>query len=173
MCNKKKPNKKTKSYFFIKELLFCNFFEDLENSKTIKIEKNITNFKKIFFLIRFFNFFHQQILFLGSPLLLNLFFKSFSIKSKHLFFLNEDWLLGFLTNKKIFPQLIICFKINSFFFSKESFKKQLPLICFLDAKDKSFQIVDFIVFLNLKSHISIIFLCFFLKELLSKKNGKR
>ena len=96
----------------IKELLFNICFDNVvknnlcftqdfsgyyKEQKIHDIEKTVVNYKKCFALIRFFDFFKLQILFLGKPLLSELFFKNISLKSRHLFLLNEDWLLGFLT----------------------------------------------------------------------------
>jgi hypothetical protein len=97
----------------IKELLFNSCFDNAvskppvcflqdfsgyyKNQKIHDIEKTVVNYKKCFVLIRFFDFFKLQMLFLGKPVLSELFFKNLSLKSRHLFLKNEDWLLGFLT----------------------------------------------------------------------------
>jgi hypothetical protein len=97
----------------IKELLFNTCFDNVvSNSKVFfvqdfsgcykeqklhDIEKTVVNYKKCFALIRFFDFFKLQIIFLGKPLLSELFLKNLSLKSRHIFLLNEDWLFGFLT----------------------------------------------------------------------------
>jgi hypothetical protein len=117
------PTKNTKNLFqslaknksnvvFIKELLCNTCFDNIVSKKVFftqdfsgyykeqkipDIEKTVVNYKKCFALLRFFDFFKLQILFLGKPLLSELFLKNLSLKSRHIFLLNEDWLFGFLT----------------------------------------------------------------------------
>jgi hypothetical protein len=86
-------NVESKSNLFLAQ----NFSGCYKEQKPHEIEKTFVNYKKCFALIRLFDFFKLQVLFLGKPLLSELFFKNLSLKSRHLFLLNEDWLLGFLT----------------------------------------------------------------------------
>jgi ribosomal protein S2 len=175
---------------FVKELLLNAFFEKLaikgliqkssflgiRNQQIIfNVEKTILNYKKTFLLVRFFDFFKLQILFLGSPPLLEFFLKSLLLRTRHLFILNDAWLLGFLTNKRIFPSLIICFFKTLNFSSQESFKKHIPLVSFTDLSTNKnlFKKTDFMISLNTKSVLNVKLFFNFFKYLLSKKNGKR
>lgn len=137
-------------------------------------EKSILNYKKIFFLIRFFDFFHLPILFFGSSVLLEFFFKSLSVRTNHFFLLEEDWVPGLLTTEKIFPVLIVCLKKKSIFSGRDLFTKLIPFSCFVEFSDlHSLNHYDYSIWLSLKSKASVKLFLNFFKQLKIKKDGKR
>jgi hypothetical protein len=177
---------KDKNSAFIKELLRNNLFDsdkansnkrpwlqDFSGFQSNDTEKTVFNYKKCFALIRLFDFFRLQILFLGKPLLSELFLKNLSLKSRHVFLLNEDWLFGFLTNKQFFPKLIISFKSDI----RQNEVLKTPYLCFINSfelEESSFicnNITDYLF--SLKYFSSVIFFFSFLKHLVLNKNGKR
>jgi hypothetical protein len=171
---------------FTKELLLNNFFDSgasknkpwlaqdfsgfYKDHRITDNEKTVFNYKKCFALIRLFDFFRLQILFLGKPLLSELFLKNLSLKSRHIFLFREDWLFGFLTNKQFFPKLIISFKSDV----RQNELLNTPFVCFINSSEleSSFSHNPDYLF-SLKSFSNLIFFFSFLKHLVLNKNGKR
>jgi ribosomal protein S2 len=130
------------------------FFLGLRNGSVVfDLERSLTTFIKVLQLIKGCHSSSAKILFVGCPHSIEHIVQKELSKSRHTFISENSWVLGSLTNynqSKIRPDLIVTFNRTCTFPSKECFKKDVPLISFVD---ETFDItyVDYPIFVNLKS----------------------
>ena len=166
----KKDHQQTFEKKLLKELLFSEGFlgsNSLENLKDKKafflglrkgfsvydLEKTLTTYFKVLDLVKSFNESSLQILFVGCPPSLEVDIERELSGSNHIFVKEDSWVLGSLTNyiqSGLSPNLIITYKDLRSFPSKECFKKETPLISFVD-DSCDFDFVDYPILVNLKS----------------------
>lgn len=124
-----------------------------KGSVVFDIEKSLTTYLKVLRLVTACKESSSQILFVGCPPQIESVVRKKLNNSRHIFISESSWVLGSLTNSsqsELFPNLIITFNLNRTFPSRECFKKEIPLVSFIDdACDFSF--IDYPIFINLKS----------------------
>jgi ribosomal protein S2 len=114
------------------------------------VEKSIVVYTKVLGLVTFFDKEGLKILFLGSPFFLEDSVKGLLAKSKHVYLSKESWKPGIFSNRRIFPDLIVSFKQDEGFSSKECLNKNIPLVSFVEKTHKR-SFADFSVMVNLRS----------------------
>ena len=87
----------------------------------------------------------------------------------------RDRVLGSLTNSaqsEVSPRLMVTFTLLCTFPSKECFKKEIPLISFVDETcDLSF--IDYPIFVNLKSEGAAYMYQYLIKQSILNSNGEQ
>jgi len=124
-----------------------------KGSIVFDLERSLNTFLKVSLLIKGCHQSSANILFVGCPPSIEQIVQKELSKSRHTFVSENSWILGSLTNysqSKSAPDLIVTFNRRCTFPSKECFKKDVPLISFVD---ETFNIhyVDYPIFVNLKS----------------------
>lgn len=136
------------------------------------IEKSIVVYTTVLKLTKLFDNSKLKILFVGSPKSLENYIPKIIAKSNHNYIADQEWVPGMLTNEKIFPDLIVCFKNEQQFSNKECFKKQIPLISFVD-ESCNLSNIDFPIMVNLKSTGAAKMYLNLVKQLIFNSNVKR
>jgi ribosomal protein S2 len=129
---------------------FLGFRKD---SIVFDLEKSLVTYLKVLRLVEVCKKSSFSILFVGCPPLIKALVQEKLSDSKHRFIDESSWVLGSLTNpnrSELFPSLIISFNLTCSFPSKESLKKGIPLVSFMD-ESGDFSFVDYPIFINLKS----------------------
>jgi len=124
-----------------------------KGSVIFDLEQSLTTFIKVLQLIKGCNASSAKLLFVGCPHSIEHIVQKELNESRHAYINENSWVLGSLTNynqSKVRPDLIVTFNRTCTFPSKECFKKDVPLISFVD---ETFDItyVDYPIFVNLKS----------------------